>query len=566
MAKQVSFDVFVERARAKHGNRYGYARDRFSKMSELMKIECPVHGTFEQTPYMHAYGRNCPGCGKESSSRKRTYTTEEFIERAIKVHENLYTYERTLYVGKEKKVLVTCGQHGDFSVTPHNHIVAKSGCPSCALISRGDKQRGRKRPGIGGVAAWTGEQFIVAAKKVHGDRFEYDSSKYKNFSTKVQIRCSTHGTYEQLPAVHLRGKGCPRCVVDSRRMSTTEFIRKGSKIHDGKFTYPSTEYGLTQKDKVTITCPVHGDFDQTAGSHLMGHGCRACAAHISGMEQELFEFVRQFCPDAYRGDRKIIAPQELDIVIPNRNLAIEFCGLYWHSEREGKDSRYHLKKHVACEAQNIRLLTIFEDEWDHKRSIVESTLRHLFGHSERGYGARQVQIREIEWAQAKPFIEQHHLLGSGSSGNIRLGAFYRDELIGAMTFGTPSDERGHTDLIEMKRFVTDGRNHPGLGSRMFNHAVKTYGYDHVIAFVDRRWYTGSFKSISGFVPAGITDPTMFWTNTNARFKRRIFDKTELADMDQFKNLDLTKPEMMRRLGYSRIWDCGKIRMEWSAPE
>ena len=173
------------------------------------------------------------------------------------------------------------------------------------------------------------------------------------------------------------------------------------------------------------------------------------------------------------------------------------------------------------------------------------------------------EIIEIHRRQSKELLDKHNNLSSGSPEKYRVGAFNQeDNLIGVMTFGTPSDERGKTGTIEMKRFVTDKSNHPGLGSKMFKWAQNTWDFQEVLAFVDRRWFQGKFKMISGFEQEGETEPTVWWTNGRQRLKRRAFTKSELKKMDRFKNTDLSKRAMLAELGWYRLWDCGKLRMVW----
>jgi hypothetical protein len=500
MVKKITTNSFVERAIAVHGARYNYAQTQYESAQGKIEIGCPEHGAFVQAAYSHLNGRGCPQCAKRVQSSKRTYTVEEFIARARTVHGTRYSYDRAVYTKKGQPLLVTCPEHGDFPVAPNNHIVRKSGCPQCAAVSRSVKQKGRRRPGIGGRPAWSREQFITAANEVHTGKYRYDSLVYENVNTHV-----------------------------------------------------------------TVTCPKHGDFIQFGSAHLAGQGCPSCPAVISSGHMQISEFLTTLGVEHRNNDRTMIRPYEIDIVIPSLNLAIEYCGLYWHSEKK-LGTNYHLDKHLACERVGLRLITIFEDEWKQRRHAIEDTLRHMVGHSRPGEYARKCVIREIDWKQAEVLLEAQHLLGSGKPGRHHVGAFAPDgTLVGVMTFGTPSDERGQTELVEMKRFVTDGRNHPGLGSRMFKWAVHEYGFIRVCAFVDRRWFTGSFKSISGFEIAGETPPTLYWTDFKLRYKRRFRTKAQLLEMEQFAGSNRSKASMMNELGYFRIWDCGKLRLIWERP-
>lgn len=101
-------------------------------------------------------------------------------------------------------------------------------------------------------------------------------------------------------------------------------------------------------------------------------------------------------------------------------------------------------------------------------------------------------------------------------------------------------------------------------TRKITQAVESYGFTEVTAFVDRRWFLGSFKAAIGFKQVGCSPPSLFWTDTRRRFHRRFMTKKQLSVMEEFKDLILTKREMLKRLGYSRIWDCGKLKMRWTA--
>jgi hypothetical protein len=328
---------------------------------------------------------------------------------------------------------------------------------------------------------------------------------------------------------------------------------------------PPTTYKGGGK-KLEIICSIHDSFWQTPGNHLMGHGCPGCARIMSQPEHDLKTFVESLGVKVIQRDRAVLEGKELDLYLPDHGLALEYCGLRWHSEEFGKSKNAHLDKHLACERAGIRLITIFEDEWLEYPDKIKTTLRHFLGSSPRGVYARLTKIREIPWSEAKPFLNKYHLLGAGTAGHYRIGAYHGDQLIAVMTFGSPSDERGSTnDLVDMKRFVTDGRNHPGLGSKMFLWAINQYKFDRVIAFVDRRWFTGSFKSISGFRQVGQSPPTLFWTRREKRYHRRFLTK-KLAVQKGLLEPGETKVAMMQRLGYYRIWDCGKLKLEWTSPE
>ena len=125
------------------------------------------------------------------------------------------------------------------------------------------------------------EEWIQKAKEIHGDKYDYSKVEYCGAHTKVCIICPTHGEFWQTPAKHLSGKGCKKCGIErtnaSNRLTTEEFIRRAKEIHGDKYDYSKTNY-IDAKTKVTIICPIHGEFVQNPVSHLHGgHGCRICA-------------------------------------------------------------------------------------------------------------------------------------------------------------------------------------------------------------------------------------------------------------------------------------------------
>lgn len=286
----------------------------------------------------------------------------------------------------------------------------------------------------------------------------------------------------------------------------------------------------------------------------------------SSAEQEIEQFLRDLLPDdeIIICDRTLIYPQEIDIYLPKYNLAIEYNGLFWHSELN-KSPTYHLDKTRACEDKGIRLIHIFEDEWREQNQKCKDTLKHFLGKSEKGTYARKTTIKEIPWSEAKMFLEQYHLLNAGSPGNYRIGAFDGDMLIGVMVFGKQNNERSPINAVELKRFVTNKKNNPGLGSKMFKYAIDQKRYQEVVAFVDRRWFTGLVKDHIGFEYVNETSPSLWWTDGIKRFHRRFKTKQQLInEMDDECEINhLTKVQLMKNIGFYRIYDAGKIKLQWT---
>jgi len=125
----------------------------------------------------------------------------------------------------------------------------------------------------------TQEEFVIKAKAVHGDKYDYSMVDYVNYSTKVKIICKEHGEFEQTPNNHLNGKGCGKCSVKSRSYDTKIFIEKAKEVHGDKYNYSLVSY-INNASKINIICHKHGEFKQTPNSHLNGNGCKKCAPKI----------------------------------------------------------------------------------------------------------------------------------------------------------------------------------------------------------------------------------------------------------------------------------------------
>lgn len=121
-------------------------------------------------------------------------TTNDFITKANKVHNNFYDYSKTIYSNAHTKVTITCPVHGDFTQKACNHINASQGCPKCANNERA-----------------TVDEFILKANLVHNNFYTYTKTMYKNSHTPVIITCPDHGDFSQKPYVHLQNHRCPKC-------------------------------------------------------------------------------------------------------------------------------------------------------------------------------------------------------------------------------------------------------------------------------------------------------------------------------------------------------------------
>jgi|GEM_PF-1376909 len=195
MSRKLTTQEFIEKARQIHGNRYDYTKSVYVASETKLIVSCLIHGDWYPTPHSHLQGTGCRKCVDAS----KIYTLENFIEKANKVHNNLYNYDKFIYTKSTKKGIVNCRLHGDYLQSGAAHL-AGAGCRECGIISYSTPKREK--------AAQT---FIERAKKVHGDIYDYSKTAYIKSRIKVSIKCRKHGQYEQYPVSHLNGMGCSLC-------------------------------------------------------------------------------------------------------------------------------------------------------------------------------------------------------------------------------------------------------------------------------------------------------------------------------------------------------------------
>jgi len=187
MPKRLTLEEFTNRASVIHNNKYDYSLTVYKNTDTKVTLVCPIHGKFTQTPHSHLTGNGCPKCsGKEQG------TKESFIEKAVKVHNNLYSYEKVVYKDSKTNVTITCPKHGDFEQTPAMHISGRK-CKRCASVT-------------------CTEDFIYKSNTVHNNKYDYSKSIYIDFKTPVEIICKEHGSFFQRPTDHINNRGCPYCA------------------------------------------------------------------------------------------------------------------------------------------------------------------------------------------------------------------------------------------------------------------------------------------------------------------------------------------------------------------
>lgn len=214
--KTLTSEQFIKKARLVHGNLYDYSKLVYTKSLDKICIICPEHGEFWQVAASHLQGIGCKKC----FYKNKTLTTEDFIEKAKRIHGNKYDYSKFIYTHNKNKSIVICHKHGEFFTSYDIHLKG-SICPKCNLEER----------------ALTTEAWINKANQIHDFKYDYSKVEYINCRTKIEIGCFDHGPFWQIPQNHLSGTGCPSCKESKNELKIRNWLESKNILFDTQKTF-----------------------------------------------------------------------------------------------------------------------------------------------------------------------------------------------------------------------------------------------------------------------------------------------------------------------------------------
>lgn len=238
--RDITTESFIEESNIIHNNFYDYKNVVYVNNYTPVAICCPKHGIFYQKPKNHLKGMGCRLCANTKMD------TSSFIQRAIKIHGNVYDYSLVKYKSGCNEVSIICSKHGVFKQKPHHHLKG-CGCPKCAIEQRAEK------------CAYTTKEFIEKANIIFDNLYDYSKVNYVNSTTPVNIICKEHGSFLQKPVFHLQGHGCPCCKASKSSLIIKEYlescninVKTEQTLHYADNTWGfsdfSTDYGLIEFD------------------------------------------------------------------------------------------------------------------------------------------------------------------------------------------------------------------------------------------------------------------------------------------------------------------------------
>ncbi len=482
---------------------------------------------------------------------------EEFLEKVLSSKGSDYLVLSD-YINTKTKVKVRhiCGY--EYDVTP-NHLLNGRNCPSCG----------------GGIRNKTTDIFKNEVEKLVSKDYIV-IGEYVGVKDKIKIKHVSECDYEfeMRPGDFLRGQRCPKCsrkkAIIKNTKTQEEFSQEIKDLTKEEYELVSNYYN--NKIHVSIKHKSCGkEYEVLPVNFLKGNRCPHCAFISSNGEEEVFSFIKSiYNGEMISGNKGLIdGKQEVDIYLPEKNIAFEYDGLYWHSEKQGKNKNYHKDKTEKLSKKGIRLIHIFEDEWLFKKEIVKSKIKHILrlNTNEKIY-ARNCIVKKIDDDLKNNFLSLNHIQGRDMS-SIRIGLFRKEELVAVMTFSKtrPSLGRKSSKMdYELVRYASS-KDYLVIGAfgKLINYFKVNYNFNTIVTYADLRWSQESnVYEISDFKLKHKSEPNYWYFKPSEliRYHRYNFRKDNLKNkFPHIFSKEKTEIQMMTEMKYERIYDCGNLVYE-----
>lgn len=283
-------------------------------------------------------------------------------------------------------------------------------------------------------------------------------------------------------------------------------------------------------------------------------------SNSSQKEEELFAYVKSIVSDdviIVRNDKELLEGKEIDILIPEYNIGIEFNGLYWHGEAQGKHRNYHKEKYLQAQHEGVQLITIWEDDWDEHKTIVKSMIAYKLKRSTgRKVYARKTSIQHIDISTARDFMNAYHIQGY-TQGSYYLGLY---DNIGQLV--AVSIWRKNKTSLYLDRYATSIQVVGGMG-KFLSYVIKQshhWEFDEIITFSDHEVSDGGLYETLGFEKDKVLKPDYKYVVDKKRVHKFNYRRKRFKnDPNLIYDENMSEAEMARLNGIDRVWDCGKTR-------
>jgi hypothetical protein len=285
--------------------------------------------------------------------------------------------------------------------------------------------------------------------------------------------------------------------------------------------------------------------------------CNPLSSYKFTSQNEIYDELKDYF-EIERGNRKILNGKELDLYIESKNIAIEFNGIYWHSDLY-KEKKYHLDKKENCEKLNINLIHIWEDNWLYKKEITLSRIKNALGITSEKIMARKCIIKKVENVEAKDFLDANHLQGHINS-SYKIGLYYNDELVSLMTFGklrSALGSKGKDGFYELYRFASKiNTNVVGAFSKLLKRFEDEIKPIELVTYANRDWsFIDNVYLKNGFEFIHNTEVN-YWYYDKYLNKTHRFNFRKKLLVEKGFDKDKTESVIMSELDFMKVYDCG----------
>ena len=498
-------------------------------------------------------------------------------------------YQLLEFESSHKKAKFLCPENGEFTLVARNFWEKESGHPSATTIIREKKkkQTNLKKYGVEYVCQIPEIKQRVKnslkrtiQKKYGADHYSQTAEYKEKFKKTCLEKYGVENPFqlievkEKIKKTNLEKYGAENPMqnkeIKSRviskniaRSNIRKELKKRKNIKDyGTETPTGTQrmektcldkYGVKnpmQNKDIKIKAAKTVDYKKANGLWNPAYG---------KTEDEIRTWLKEITNKEWNSNRTILGGKELDMYNEEYKLAIEYCGLYWHTEHSPQPrlKGYHNSKRIECEKQGIRLITIFEDEWMSRSAQVKNFLKSVLGSHTVNVFARKTEFKVIDKKEAKALLQENHIQGYNRLTKYCFGLYSGESLIAVMTFG--GHHRQGNEVIVLDRFVIkSGYSIVGGASKLLKNALRYLPKGEITSWSDNRWSQGNVYAKLGFTLGGELNPDYSYYDSRIAKSARVSKQSQMKKRTGCPK-EKTEKEWSLENGLWRIWDCGKKR-------
>lgn len=493
-------------------------------------------------------GSNCPYCSGSKVLKEESFALK-YPDLAKQYHGKNTVLKESLSSHSGQKVwwLGSCGH--EWKATVHNRVTGTS-CPYCSgrKVLIGFNDFATLEPVL--VLEWNTAKNIISPNEIT-----------IGSGIKVWWTCDQKHEWEDTIPHRREGRACPYCshhrIIEGYNNLLTKNPVLFNQLHPTKNnSIDLNNISPSSSVKLWWLCGKGHSWKTSVSDRNRGTGCPYCSRRVSKSELRIKEYIESLGLKAIAQERVKCKGFELDIFIPEKDIAIEYNGLYWHDERT-KTKTYHYDKWLACKKEGIQLIQIWEDEWNRNEKQIKRMLAHKLGMSkEEKVFARKTKIKNINKAEANSFLKEHHIQG-GVDGSIRAALEANGITVAVMVLRIENSPSGK--VLNLLRYATSQKVVGGF-TKLLSFIEKEFEPNRIITFSDNCVSNGSLYKNNGFVIEKEINPDYTYVVNHER-KHKFGYRLNRFQNDP--NLQYVKGASERELAQlnnlPRIWDAGKIK-------